>query len=237
MREKIFNMVFVQQNEGRLSRAYDTVMICAIVLSLLPLCFKEYFPFFQVSDKVLTVVFIADYLMRWSTADFLLKRGARSFLIYPFTPMAIIDLLSLLPFLLPLNNGFRALRLLRLLMALRMVRFIRESRSFRIIRNVLTKEKGLLLMVAAMAVVYILGCALVMFNIEPDTFDNFFDAIYWSCISLLTVGYGDFYPHTDLGRLAAMVSSMVGVALIALPSGIISGGFIDEIRRESPERN
>lgn len=146
--------------------------------------------------------------------------------------MAIIGLLSILPFFLPMNAGFRALRLLRMARALRAIRFIRESRSFRIVGNVLKRERSLLLSVGALALGYIFVCALVVFNVEPDSFCTFFDAIYWACVSLTTVGYGDIYPVSNLGRVVPMLSSLVGVALIALPAGILAGGYMDEMRKE-----
>lgn len=79
-------------------------------------------------------------------------------------------------------------------------------------------------------------CALVIFNVEPDSFDTFFDAVYWACVSLTTVGYGDIYPVSSLGRVVTMVSSLIGVALIALPAGIITGGYMDEMRQEMNDR-
>ncbi len=233
VREKIYQLVHVGQGESGAAKAYDVVMVASIVASIVPLCFKGYAPVFFVPDVIATALFIVDYALRWATADFKLGRGWKSFLVYPFTPMAVIDLLSILPFFLPLNQSFRALRLLRLARAFRAIRYVRESRSFRVIGNVLNREKNLLASVGALAVGYIFACALVMFNVEPDTFESFFEALYWACISLATVGYGDICPVTDAGRAVAMVSSLVGVALIALPSGIITGGYIDEMRRES----
>lgn len=232
MRQKIYNLVHVSADQASLGKAYDYLMIIAIIVSLLPLCFKQDLEAFFITDAIVTILFIADYLLRWSTADLALKRGWKSFLLYPFTPMAIIDLLSILPFFLPMNQGLKALRLLRLVRALRAIRFIRESRSFRVIGNVLEREKNLLLSVGAMALGYILLCALVIFNVEPESFDNFFDAIYWACVSLTTVGYGDLYPVSVAGRIVTMLSSLVGVALIALPAGIITGGYIEEMRRD-----
>lgn len=182
---------------------------------------------------MVTVLFAIDYILRWGTADFALKKGLKSFIIYPLTPMAIIDLLSILPFFLPMNPSFKALRLLRMVRALRAIRFIRESRSFRIIGNVLKRERALLLSVGTLALGYVLACALIIFNVEPDSFNTFFDAIYWACVSLTTVGYGDIYPVSDLGRVVTMLSSLVGVALIALPAGILTGGYMDEMRKET----
>ncbi|MBR5437870.1 MAG: two pore domain potassium channel family protein, partial [Clostridia bacterium] len=85
---------------------------------------------------------------------------------------------------------------------------------------------------ATMAVAYVLVSALVIYNVEPETFETFFDAVYWATISLTTVGYGDLYPVTTIGRIITMVSSAFGIAIIALPSGIITAGYLEEIKEE-----
>ena len=83
-----------------------------------------------------------------------------------------------------------------------------------------------------MAVAYILISALVIYNVEPDSFETFFDAIYWATISLTTVGYGDIYPITTIGRIVTMFSSAFGVAIIALPSGVVTAGYLEEISKD-----
>ena len=82
-----------------------------------------------------------------------------------------------------------------------------------------------------LAAAYVMISALVIFNAEPDTFDSFFDAIYWATVSLTTMGYGDIYPVTTIGRIITMVSSVFGIAIIALPSGIITAGLMEEINK------
>ena len=83
-----------------------------------------------------------------------------------------------------------------------------------------------------MAVAYVLISALVIYNVEPETFNTFFDAVYWATISLTTVGYGDLYPITTIGRIITMVSSVFGIAIIALPSGVITAGYLAEINKD-----
>lgn len=95
--------------------------------------------------------------------------------------------------------------------------------------RVFRKEKDDLLTVCYLAIGYILVSALVLFQVEPETFSTFFDAIYWSAITLMTVGYGDFYPVTAIGKAVAMLSSFLGVAVFALPTGIITAGYLAEL--------
>lgn len=108
---------------------------------------------------------------------------------------------------------------------------LRYSKSFLIIRKVLHEQRAPLVAVGTLAAAYVLISALVIFNVEPDTFETFFDAIYWATVSLTTMGYGDIYPVTTAGRLVTMLSSFVGIAIVALPSGIITSGYMNEISK------
>ena len=235
MRQKIYEIIEPNSGDSKIQVIYDFVMMAAIVVSMIPLAFKETNLLFLRIDRICVSIFILDYLLRLITADYKLNRSAASFFIYPLTPMAIIDLLSILPSLTVLNNGLRLLRLFRLartLKVLRAFKFLRYSKSFEIIVNVFTKQKKVLSAVATTAVAYVLVSALVIFNVEPDSFDTFFDAIYWATVSLTTVGYGDIYPVTMLGRTVAMISSAFGIAIIALPSGVITAGYLAEIEKD-----
>ena len=210
-------------------------MMATILISIAPLAFKETNIFFQWLDFITVSIFILDYILRLITADYKLKKSVASFFIYPITPMAIIDLISILPSLTILNSGFRLLKLFRLLRTLKVLRafkFLRYSKSFDIILGVFKKQKKVLSAVATMAVAYILVSALVIYNVEPESFETFFDAIYWATISLTTVGYGDIYPVTTIGRIVTMLSSVFGIAIIALPSGVITAGYLSEVNKE-----
>lgn len=87
------------------------------------------------------------------------------------------------------------------------------------------------MVVLTMAIIYIFVVAFILYILEEELFSNYFEAVYWATISLTSVGYGDFVPHTNVGRLVAMISSVLGIALIALPSGIISAGYMEELNR------
>lgn len=160
---------------------------------------------------------------------------------YPFSFMALIDLLSILPSLTIVNSGFKVLRVLRMLRAMRVIRVfkaMRYSKSFEIIGNVLRNSKDSLVSVCALAAGYIIISALVIFNVEPDSFDSFFEAIYWATVSLTTVGYGDIYPISTMGRIITMISSVFGIAIVALPAGIITAGYMTELseRQKAEEK-
>ncbi len=237
-RQKIYELVEHVDVSGDGERDfdyYDLFMLVVIVLSLVPLVFKEETGILVVIDLVTAVIFIIDYLLRWSVADLTLKKDRSvAFVVYPFTPMAIVDLLSILPSFAVLGEGFkllRAIRAFKALRVLRVVKLVRYSKSLMIIAKVLKSSRDALLAVCAFAGAYILVSALVIFSVEPDSFATFFEAVYWATVSLTAVGYGDLYPVTVVGRLVAMASSLFGIAIVALPAGIITAGYMNEIRK------
>ena len=240
MRKKLFNIIEANRDSGKLSAAYDLFMMITIIVSIIPLAFKQSNIVFEYIDHISVVIFIVDYLLRLVTADYKLNKSAKSFVIYPFTPMAIIDLVSILPALTLINSGFRLLKVFRLLRALKVFRsfkFLRYSKSFEIIANVFKQQKNVLSAVATLAVGYVMISALVIYSVEPDSFNTFFDAVYWATISLTTVGYGDIYPISTIGRVVTMVSSAFGIAIIALPSGVITAGYLAEINKQKNNDN
>lgn len=234
MRKRVFEVIETARENDKLSYIYDVFMMFVIIASLIPLAFKEEYELFNVIDKIAVVIFIIDYLLRLLTADYKLNKGVLSFFLYPFTPLAILDLLCILPSISIISNGFRILKIVRLFRTLRVFRVfkaVRYSKSVNMIRDVFKSSRKPLTTVGILAVAYILIAALVIFNVEPDSFNTFFDAVYWATVSLTTMGYGDIYPVTTIGRVVTMVSSVFGIAIIALPSGIITAGFMERLNK------
>ena len=232
MRKRIFQIIETANENDRISNVYDIFMMIVIISSLIPLAFKNEWLVFEWIDRIAVAIFIIDYILRLFTADLKIKKGFLSFLFYPFTPMALLDLLCILPSLNLIRSGFKILKIFRLFRTLRVFRVfkaVRYSKSIKMIKGVFIKQRKPLMTVGLLAIVYVLISALVVFNVEPDSFGNFFDAIYWATVSLTTVGYGDIYPVTVMGRIITMISSIFGIAIIALPSGIITAGFLDEL--------
>jgi len=233
MRAALYEMINGEEPRSLRSKAYDRFMLVCIITSLVPLFFKESCPAFDWIERVTVCIFIVDYVLRWITADLRGKEtGAAAFAKYPFTLFAIMDLLSILPSLTALNSGFKLLRILRLNKALKVLRVLRYSKSFNRIVTIIKKEREALGAVGLLAAGYVLISSLVMFNAEPESFDSFFDAFYWAMVTLTTVGYGDIYPVSTIGRVISMISSFVGIAIVALPTGIITAGYMDEIQKK-----
>lgn len=239
MRQKIFEIIERDENDNLISKLYDRIMQLAIFVSIIPLMFRGQNVIFTTIESVVTILFVTDYLLRWLTADLRSKKkGIWAFVLYPFTLIAIIDLLTILPAISYVNDSLRVLRTWRLLRILRIAKVFKYYEPLQIVMEVFRKKAPVLLTVIGFALFYIFVTALFMFNVEqsvnPKTgelfFDDFFDALYWSTCTLTTVGYGDIYPISDIGRIVSMISALVGIAIIALPSGIITAGYMEEVQ-------
>ena len=236
------NNVIEPNNENNISRAYDCIMLMAIVIGVLPLMFRTQYRLFWYFDLISCLCFVVDYVLRWVTCGFRSnnKKNWATYVIYPFTPLAIIDLLSILPTINLLPQTFKVARISRLLKILRVVKVVRYFESLEIILAVIRKQRKILYTVLSLALFYTFITAMIMFNAEADInpetgkylFEDFFDAFYWAACTLTTVGYGDLYPITDTGRIISITSSLVGIAIIALPSGVITAGYLDELREQ-----
>ena len=223
-RKILFQIIEPHQKENAIEKSYDVLMFLTIIVSLIPLTTKSHTGIFMWSDFVSTIIFIIDYILRLLTADYKLGKGKLSFFLYPFIFLAMADLLCILPSLFLLNNSLRLFKILHIF------KFIRYSKNIQILTNVLKKQKESLMIVGLLALGYIFISALIIFNVEPSTFPNFFDALYWATISLTTVGYGDIYAVSTTGKIITMISSFLGIAIVALPAGIITAGYMKEIK-------
>lgn len=234
-RQRLYEIIEVNTSNDSASKLYDIFMIFTIIISIIPLAFKKQLSWLGIVDNICITVFIFDYLLRWFTADFKFKTS-KAFIKYPFSAMALIDLLSILPSITALNSSLKLLKIFRLIRSFRLFRvlkFFRYSKSITMIINVFKKQKDALVVIGSIAIFYILISALVILNVEPDTFNSYFDAVYWATVSLTTVGYGDIYPITPIGQIITMLSSLFGIAIVALPASIITAGMMDEIEKTS----
>lgn len=231
---------------GTLSQVYDYLMFVAIVLGTLPLLFRVYRPLFWYFDIFSGVVYMVDYVLRWVTCDLRSDKPKwKAFLLYPITPMAILDLLSILPTFEVLSSSYKLAKSARLLKIFRFTKIVNYVGPLEIFIKVIKKQWKLLMAVVLVALFDIFITAIIIFQseqeIDPVTgeyiFKTFYDAFYWATITLTTVGYGDLHPVSDVGKTLSIISSLVGIGVIALPSSIITAGYMQELNRRMKEEN
>ena len=202
--------------------------------------FLEYFEFFSV------MIFTMEYILRFWTADFEYEEGATFSKKIKFATSAygIIDLLAILPFYLPLLFPFdlRVLRILRLFRLLRIFKLVRLSKSMRTISSVLKETKSELSITLFVIFILLILSSTLMYYFEneaqPDKFQNIGQSLWWSVETLSTVGYGDIYPVTGIGKILSAVIALIGIGFVALPTGILTSAFMEQIKLEKKiERN
>ena len=247
MKEWVHDILQAGAPDQRLSRAFDIFLITLISLNAVALIFStvdevhDVAPLaFRVFEIVSIAVFTAEYLLRlWCcTVEERYASPLRGRLLYSLTPLALVDLAAIVPFYVSLFGGFSALdlRLLRTLRLLAQVaRLSRYSSGIRTLARVL-HEKGpqLLTVIMVLAVLLLIAASLMFFaehRAQPEKFDSIPHAMWWSVITLTTVGYGDAVPVTTWGRMLAGLIAVLGIGLFALPAGILGSGFVQELRQ------
>ena len=237
MRKRIYRMVHIYDG-GALSTVYKWFMIITIVASLIPLTFKEHSSSFITVDAVCLCIYVADYILRWVTADYKFNRHHwKSFARFPFRFISVIDFLAIFGLVCPYISDFAYSDLAKALTVFRLVRIFKYSKNIRAIGAILKKSRTALTAVGSLAVGYIVFSAIVIYNVEPNSFNTFFDAIYWATVSLTTVGYGDLYPVTFVGRCVAMVSSFFGIAIVALPAGVVTAEYLNGLKENNSKKD
>ena len=245
-RERLAHVIEIGSSDDRLSRGYD-FLITAIILVNLAVSvlstFDEldtvYGHLFDVIEAVTVACFAVDYALRLTTAKYVYPKLPewRAIVKYIFSFTGIIDLLSFLPYYLPIffPAGAVAFRMFRVVRIFRLFRITAYYDSLSAIAEVIVSKKQQLLSSVFIIVVLMLGSSLCMYSVEhdaqPEVFRNAFSGIWWSVSTLLTVGYGDIYPITTLGKALSTVITFLGVLMVAIPTGIISAGFVEQYNR------
>ena len=238
LRHRIFDIIQIGIETDTISRVFDILIVVTILLNI-TILFLETFdefaalmPVFHAVEIVTILIFIAEYILRIWTADYLFPSESRWKAAWHFIISfdGIIELLTILPFY--YLSGFVAFRMLRVVRIFHLFRINAHYDSFNVIRAVLYKKKNQLLSSVFIIFVLMMASSLCMYSAEheaqPEAFRNVFSGIWWSVSTLLTVGYGDIYPVTVLGRIMAICIAFLGVGVVAIPTGIISAGFVEQ---------
>ncbi len=245
-RQRLARIIEIGSSDDWISRGYDFLITGIIVVNLVVAVlstFQEisaaYGPLLDAIEAVTSVCFLADYALRLIGAKYIYRKGseARSLAAYVFSFSGIVDLLSFLPWFLPIffPAGAVAFRMFRVVRIFRLFRITTYYDSLNAIAEVIVGKKQQLLSSVFIILVLMLASSLCMYSVEhdaqSDVFRNAFSGVWWSVSTLLTVGYGDIYPITTLGRLLGAAITFLGVGMVAIPTGIISAGFVEQYNR------
>jgi len=240
MKQKVHN--FLQSNSGFLNLIY--VLIVLNVLSVVLVSFKEIRSIYSIAFTVFEIfsvaIFTLEYLARLWTSDLLFDKGSSLSrrLRFAFSWYGLIDLLAILPFFLPLVVKFdlRVLRIIRLFRLLRIFKLGRLSSSMKNIKSVLNETKAELGVTLFVAFILLTLSSTLMYYFEneaqPEVFSNIGQSMWWAVATLTTVGYGDIYPITGIGKFLGAIIALIGIGFVALPTGIISSAFIEKVQNE-----
>lgn len=246
LRQKLFRMVSVGVVDEPLNRAYDVISTVALVVNLLAAFLNtfdylatSYRPIFADIEAVTVAFFAIDYVLRMYTAKYLYPGKSEPVALFRYfiSFAGVIDLLSFLPYYLPVffPAGAAAFRMFRVARIMRLFRINAYYDSLNVITEVLAKKKQQLLSSVFILAVLILASSLAMYSLEheaqPEVFQNGFSGIWWAASTLLTVGYGDIFPVTNAGRIMGIFITFLGVGVVAIPTGIISAGFVEQYTR------
>ena len=243
----VFEVIQPAENGRIASKIFDLFILSFILLSVISVFIstfdlpEEYLKTLQQIEQASLIVFSVEYLLRIWTADLLYPGTGffRSRIKYIFSGMALIDLLAILPFylpmLLPVNLiGIRAVRLVRLL---RLLKLNRYSDALASIGAVFKRKAGEIFASLFFVIILLVVASLLIYYAEhdaqPEQFKNAFSGLWWAVATLTTVGYGDIYPITPMGRVLGATIAILGIGMVAVPTGILSAGFVEVLEKDN----
>lgn len=241
-KEHIYQILDIPSDNDRISRGFDIFMMALIGLNVIALVLQtvesieaKYFHFFYSFEVFSVVIFTIEYLLRiWvCTANENFSKPLIGRLKFCLKPLLIIDLLAIVPFYLPfLGVDLRFLRVFRLFRLFRIVKLARYSQSLRLFGLVINRKKEELVISLSFLLLLLILSSFLMYDaehkVQPENFSNIFDAFWWGVVTFSTVGYGDIYPKTEIGKFIASVSTIIGIMIFALPTSILTAGFMEE---------
>ncbi len=245
-RQKLFKMVSVGVVDDLVNSMYDVIYTLALIINLAVTIMNTYDDLrasygnlFTAIEAATVFLFAVDYVLRLITAKCLYPADSegRAIRKYIFSFSGVIDLLSFLPYYMPVffPAGTAVFRMFRVARIFRLFRINAYYDSLNVITEVLSSKKQQLLSSVFIILILMVSSSLCMYSVEhdaqPEIFANAFSGIWWSASTLLTVGYGDIYPVTTMGKFFGIVIAFLGVGMVAIPTGIISAGFVEQYQR------
>lgn len=246
MKRKLYNILENKEYQSTTAQWFDILLIAIIVLNILALMMETVNGIYEKNQALFThfeyfsvAVFTIEYLIRLWVAPLSPKNrlGWQGRLDYIKSPMAIIDLLAVLPFyIIFLNVDFRFFRIFRLTRIFRLLKVGRYFQALQVIKRIIIKKKSELFSVFMLLIFMLVFMSCLMYYAEhgaqPDKFTSIPATMWWGIATLSTVGYGDMYPITPIGQLLGSFVALIGIGFFALPAGILSSAFSEELSKQ-----
>ena len=243
-KKRIFDIIQIGTRVDIPSTAFDIFIVCMILLSI-TVTFLQTFDELDAYRHLLNriefvtiIVFIIEYALRLYTSDLLYPKKSYPWAILTFVCSfyGIVDLLTIVSYFSALySNGIVALRMIRVVRIMRLFKVNKTFDAFNVVAEVIHEKRNQIISSIFMIAMLMLAASLCMYGLEhdvqPDKFNNAFSGIWWAMSTLLTVGYGDIYPVTLGGRIIAILIALLGVCVVAIPTGVISAGFVEYYTR------
>lgn len=250
--ETVFEIIEgADENGSRWSRYFDILIVSLISISILQVILESFQHIhalyewqFRILEVFIVIVFTIEYLLRlWAARLKYPERGPiTSRLFFIFSAYGLIDLFAILPFYLPffLAVDLRFIRILRVMRLLRVFKLNRYLKAFRIVGAVIMDKRSELSITIFVTFLLLLLSSTVMYylegDVQPDSFPNIISTFWWAIATLTTVGYGDVVPVTGWGRFISGIIALLGIGLVALPTGIISAAFVEALEEEKGKK-
>lgn len=242
IKKRIFHIMQIGDKRDLISKFFDYFIVFAIFLNLGVVIYDTFdssLPYKTILDMielVTLIIFVIEYILRLWTADLLYPEESRGRAVshFVFSFYGLVDLFTFLPYFIPFMfpSGIVAFRMLRVIRIFRLFKINQQYDAFNVIIDVLSEKKNQIFSSVCMIFVMMIAASLCMYSLEheaqPDVFSNAFSGLWWSVSTILTVGYGDIYPVTTAGQIMAILLAFLGVGLVAIPTGIISAGFVEQ---------
>ena len=236
MKEKIDKIVETRESKSGLYFDYFIqvlilLSIASFTVETIPDLEPQTVYFLERFELVCIVIFSLEYLIRLYIA--------KSKMRFVFSFYGIIDLLAILPFYLALGFDLRSARVLRFLRLFRIIKLIRYNKAIRRFQNafIMIKQELIMFSVVSLILFYLSAVGIYYFEnrVQPEAFSSIFSSLWWSVVTLTTVGYGDIVPITIGGRIFTFIILMIGLGIIAIPSGMISSALTEARAMEKEE--
>ena len=246
-RKRLFEVIEVGAAKDTLSRGFDIAITVLILINIAVMILSTFNGldafqnFFYAVEMITVIIFTIEYLARLYTADFLYpgEKKGKAIVRFIFSFYGMIDLLSFLPYYLPFTTtmGVAVFRLLRVFRIFRLFKINSQFDAFNVIVRVIKDKSKQLMSSVVLILMFMLASSLLMYSVEneaqPEVFENALSGLWWSMATIFTIGYGDITPVTAVGKLLAVLISFLGVGMVAIPTGIISAGFVEQFAKLS----